>query len=47
MRRKTKPPRENRTITVDFQDETTYVRLLDDGKAFRECVVAFFLSLGL
>src|SRR2546421_10794852 len=38
---------ENRTITVDFQDETTYVRLLDDGKAFRRCVLAFFLSLGL
>ena len=38
--------RENRTITVDFQDETTYVRLMDDGKAFVEFVLAFLLSLG-
>ena len=38
--------RENRTITVDFQDETTYGRLMDDGKAFVECVLAFLLSLG-
>jgi hypothetical protein len=38
--------RRNRTITVDFQDETTYFRLLDDGKAFVECVLAFFLALG-
>jgi hypothetical protein len=36
----------NRTITVDFQDETTYFRLLDDGKAFVEFVLAFFLALG-
>ena len=40
-------PRENRTITVDFQDETTYFQLLlSDGKAFVECVLAFLLSLG-
>ena len=38
--------RENRTITVDFQDETTYGRLMDDGKAFVEFVLAFLLSLG-
>jgi hypothetical protein len=38
--------RYNRTITVDFQDETTYFRLLDDGKAFVEFVLAFFLALG-
>jgi hypothetical protein len=31
-----KPTRENRTITVDFQNETTYVQLLGDGKAFLE-----------
>jgi hypothetical protein len=42
-----KPTRENRTITVDFQDETTYFRLLDDGKVFVEFVLAFLLSLGL
>src|SRR5947209_7562114 len=38
--------RENRTITVDFQDETTYFQLLGDGKAFIELVLAFILSLG-
>src|SRR5256886_2802916 len=42
-----KPTRENRTITVDFRDEATYFRLLEDGKAFLEFVFAFLLSLGL
>jgi hypothetical protein len=37
---------ENRTITVDFHDETTYYHRLGDGKAFLECVLAFILSLG-
>jgi hypothetical protein len=46
MPSQSKPTRENRTITVDFQDETTYFRLLDDGKAFVEFVLAFLLSLG-
>jgi hypothetical protein len=41
-----KPTRENRTITVDFQHETTYFQLLGDGKAFLELVTAFILSLG-
>jgi hypothetical protein len=41
-----KPTRENRTITVDFRDETTYFRLMADGKAFVECVLAFLLALG-
>jgi hypothetical protein len=41
-----KPTRENRTITIDFQNETTYFELLGDGKAFVEFVVAFLLSLG-
>jgi hypothetical protein len=36
-----KPTRENRTITVDFQNETTYSHLLGDGKAFLEFVCAF------
>jgi len=40
-----KPTRENRTITVDFQNETTYFQLLGDGKAFVECVLAFLLAL--
>jgi hypothetical protein len=41
-----KRTRHNRTITVDFQNEATYSRLLGDGKAFVECVLAFILSLG-
>src|ERR671930_999964 len=40
------PTRENRTITVDFRDEATYFRLMGDGKAFLECVLAFILSIG-
>jgi hypothetical protein len=38
--------RHNRTITVDFHDETTYFRLLGDGKALVEWVMAFILSIG-
>jgi len=38
--------RENRTLTVDFQNEATYFQLLGDGKAFLEFVFAFLLSLG-
>src|SRR5882724_5074436 len=41
-----KATRENRTITVDFQNETTYFQLLGDGQAFVECVLAFLLALG-
>src|SRR6267142_3022445 len=41
-----KPRRENRTITVDFHDETTYFALLGDTKAFVEFVFAFLLALG-
>ncbi len=41
-----KPTRQNRTITVDFQDEATYFQLLGDTKAFVECVLAFLLALG-
>src|SRR6267143_1367556 len=41
-----KATRENRTITVDFQDESTYLQVLSDGKAFVEFVVAFLLALG-
>jgi hypothetical protein len=46
MRTTASQTRENRTITVDFQNEATYVQLLDDGKAFLECVLAFVMSLG-
>ena len=38
--------RQNRTITVDFHDEATYMRLFGDGRAFLECVLAFVMSLG-
>lgn len=41
----TKATRENRTITVDFHDESTYFQLLSDGKAFVEFVLAFILSI--
>ena len=41
-----KRTRHNRTITVDFHNETTYFQLLGDGKAFVECVMAFLLALG-
>jgi hypothetical protein len=41
-----KPTRENRTITVNFQHEATYLQLLGDGKAFVELVMAFILSIG-
>src|SRR5262244_2340023 len=46
MRTTARQTRDNRTITVDFQNEATYFRLLGDGKAFVECVLAFLLSLG-
>jgi hypothetical protein len=46
MRSRAHQTRENRTITVDFQNEATYVHLLGDGKAFVELVLAFILSLG-
>jgi hypothetical protein len=38
--------RENRTITVDFHDETTYFALLSNTKAFVEFVLAFIVSSG-
>src|SRR5712691_5727716 len=41
-----KPTRHNRTLTIDFHDETTYAALLGNTKAFVEFVLAFILSLG-
>jgi hypothetical protein len=41
-----KPTRANRTITVDCQNETTYLPRLGAGKAFVECVRAFLLARG-
>src|SRR5256885_10591535 len=46
MGQRAKPTRQNRTITVDFNDETTYFQLLGDTKAFVEFVLAFVLSIG-
>ena len=46
MQNTARQTRENRTITVDFQNEATYVQLLGDGKAFVEFVIAFILSFG-
>ena len=46
MQKQARQTRENRTITIDFQNEATYCQLLGDGKAFVECVLAFLLSLG-
>src|SRR6266568_3606531 len=46
MRTTARQTRENRTITIDFQNEATYFQLLGDGQAFLECVLAFVLSLG-
>ena len=46
MRNTARQTRENRTITVDFRSEATYFQLLDDGKAFLECVLAFVIALG-
>src|SRR6266851_8375487 len=45
MGQSAKPTRQNRTITVDFHDETTYSELLGNTKAFVEFVLAFILSL--
>src|SRR5882724_10183318 len=41
-----KPIRADRTITIDFHDETTYFALLGNTKALVEFVFAFVLSIG-
>ena len=46
MGNQAKRKRENRTITVDFNDEATYHRLCRDGRAFIEFVVVFIISVG-
>jgi hypothetical protein len=46
MRKTARQTRDNRTITVDFHDEPTYLKLLDDRKACVEFVLAFLLALG-
>ena len=37
---------ENRTLTVDFNDEATYHQLCQDGRSFIEFVIAFIMSMG-
>src|SRR5213080_168371 len=46
MGQSAKPRRKNRTITIDFHDETTYFALLGNTKACVEFVFAFVLSIG-
>src|SRR5918992_986130 len=46
MAQTTKATRQNRTITVNFQDPSTYFQRIRDGKAFVAFVLAFLLSLG-
>src|SRR2546428_504321 len=46
MRNTTRQTRENRTLSVDFQNEATYDQLLGDGKAFIQCVLALLFALG-
>ena len=46
MQHTVRQTRDNRTITVDFQSEATYVQRLGNGKAVVECVIAFVLCLG-
>jgi len=46
MGNQAKRKRENRTLTVDFNDEATYHRLCKDGKGFIEFVIAFIISIG-
>jgi hypothetical protein len=46
MAQTTKATRQNRTLTVDFQDPSTYFELIRNGKTFVEFVLAFILSIG-
>jgi hypothetical protein len=46
MGQSAKAARQNRIITVDFQDQSTYFQLISNGKAFVEFVLAFILSIG-
>jgi hypothetical protein len=46
MRTTARQTRDNRTITVELQNEATDVQRLGEGQAFGECVLAFLLALG-
>ena len=47
MQKQARQTRENRTITIDFRHEASYLQLLGDGKAFlgacspSSCLLAF------
>jgi len=41
-----KKQRKNRTVHVDFQEESTYFQLIEDGASFLEFVMAYVLSIG-
>src|SRR5262245_22074646 len=42
-----KATRHNRTITVDFQDPSTFFQLVMEGQPFVELALPFILALGL
>ena len=46
MSKRVPRPRQNRTITVDFNDESTYHQLCQDGRGFIDFVVTFILKIG-
>lgn len=41
-----KKRRKNRTVHVDFQEESTYFQLIENGSAFLEFVMAYVFSIG-
>lgn len=45
LQKKSTQPRQDRTITVDFNNTETYQHLIGNGKAFIEFVVAFIISI--
>jgi len=47
MGQSAKAARQNRIITIDFQDQSTYFQLISNGKAFVEFVLACILSIWL
>jgi hypothetical protein len=47
MRNTAHPTRDHRTITVDFRDDTTYLKLLNERQAFVAFVLAVLLARGV
>ncbi len=46
MPNKPKKKRENRSLTVDFENKNNYFELIKDGKAFLEFVIVFIQMIG-